>query len=88
MTLVNIFTNIVLKNVKEALKMAKDLNYQPCPKCRLGYLTATGERKGGFSGGKALAGAVIAGPIGLAAGALGRKKITYTCNRCGYTVEN
>ena len=68
--------------------MAKNYNYQPCPKCRIGYLTAVGERTGGFSGGKAAVGAVVAGPLGLAAGALGRKKTTYRCNKCGYTVEN
>lgn len=67
--------------------MAKDLNYSTCPKCFLGYMQAVGERTGGFSGGKAVVGAIIAGPIGLAAGALGKKKITYRCNRCGYTVE-
>jgi hypothetical protein len=82
-----LFHNNMMSSTERGNTMAKDLNYQPCPKCMLGYLTATGERKGGFSGGKALAGAVIAGPIGLAAGALGRKKTTYTCNRCGYTVE-
>jgi len=53
----------------------------------MGYLQAVGERTGGFSGGKALVGAVLVGPIGLAAGALGKKKTTYQCNRCGYTVE-
>ena len=58
-----------------------------CPKCRVGTLWAVGERTGGFSGGKAVLGAVIAGPIGLAAGALGKKKTTYRCGRCGYTVE-
>ena len=68
--------------------MAKDYSYQSCPKCRMGYLKAVGERTGGFSGGKAALGAVIAGPIGLAAGALGRKKTMYQCNRCGYTIEN
>lgn len=68
--------------------MAKDLEFTPCPKCRIGYLRSVGQRTGGFSGGKAALGAVIAGPIGLAAGALGRKKTTYQCNRCGYTVEN
>ena len=68
--------------------MAKDLSFTSCPKCRLGYLTSVGERTGGFSAGKAALGAVIAGPIGLAAGALGRKKKMYACNRCGYTVEN
>ena len=67
--------------------MAANLNYQPCPKCAMGYLEAVGERTGGFSGGKAVLGAVVAGPIGLAAGALGKKKITYRCSRCGYTVE-
>ena len=67
--------------------MAQDLNFTTCPKCRIGYLRAVSERTGGFSGGKALAGAVLAGPIGLAAGALGKKKITYCCNRCGYMVE-
>lgn len=67
--------------------MAKNLEYTTCPKCRLGYLKAVSERTGGFSGGKAALGAVLVGPIGLAAGALGKKKTTYCCNRCGYTVE-
>lgn len=58
-----------------------------CPKCRNSYLQAVGERTGGFSGGKAALGAIIAGPIGLAAGALGKKKTLYQCPRCGYTVE-
>lgn len=59
----------------------------PCPKCYMGYMENVGERTGGFSGGKAIVGAVIAGPIGLAAGALGKKRNIYRCNRCGYTVE-
>lgn len=67
--------------------MAQDLNYKTCPKCFIGHLTAVSERTGGFSGGKAALGAVLLGPIGLAAGALGKKKVTYQCNRCGYTVE-
>lgn len=67
--------------------MAKNLEYTTCPKCRLGYLKAVSEKTGGFSGGKAALGAVLVGPIGLAAGALGKKKTTYCCNRCGYTVE-
>lgn len=67
--------------------MAQNLNFTTCPKCRIGYLQAVSERKGGFSGGKAVLGAVIAGPIGLAAGALGKKKVTYICNRCGYAIE-
>ncbi len=68
--------------------MARDYSMQLCPKCRMGFLSPVSERRGGFSGGKAVLGAVVAGPIGLAAGALGRKKTTYQCSRCGYTVEN
>lgn len=67
--------------------MAQNLNYSLCPRCRNGFLQAISERTGGFSGGKAAIGAVIAGPVGLAAGALGKKKITYQCSNCGYTVE-
>ena len=67
--------------------MAQNLNMTICPNCHLGYLKSIGERHGGVSGGKAVVGAVIAGPIGLAAGALGKKKTIYQCDRCGYTVE-
>lgn len=58
-----------------------------CPKCRRGFMKAIGERTGGFSGGKAAVGALLLGPIGLAAGALGKKKTTYQCQNCGYTME-
>ena len=67
--------------------MAKDYSYRYCPKCGIGYMQPIGERKGGFSGGKAALGVFIAGPIGLAAGALGKKKTMYQCSRCGYTIE-
>lgn len=67
--------------------MAQDLNYTTCPKCRMGYMQAVSERTGGFSGGKAILGAALVGPLGLAAGALGKKKTTYQCNRCNYTIE-
>lgn len=36
------------------------------PKCRMGFLNAVSERTGGFSGKKAVPGAVIAGPVGVA----------------------
>jgi hypothetical protein len=61
-------------------------NTKLCPKCS-GKLIPVGERTGGFSAGKAVAGAVIAGPIGVAAGALGKKLVTLQCEKCGYTVE-
>jgi len=50
-------------------------------------MNVVGERRGGFSGGKAVVGAIVAGPIGIAAGALGKKKITYQCPKCGYVIE-
>ena len=62
-------------------------NY-PCPKLNCdGHLIPVGERTGGFSAGKAVAGGLFFGPIGIAAGALGKKKVTYVCDKCGYTVE-
>ena len=57
-----------------------------CPSCG-GKLTAISERTGGFSGGKAVVGVVLAGPVGLAAGALGKKLVTLQCENCGYTIE-
>ena len=68
--------------------MGKDYSFSTCPKCRIGFMNSIGERTGGFSGGKAIAGAIIAGPLGLAAGALGKKKKLYQCNKCGYTIES
>lgn len=70
--------------------MAKVYDNMSCPKCgytKYGRMKEMGTRTGGFSGGKAVVGAVIAGPIGLAAGALGKKKTTYVCDQCGYTIE-
>lgn len=43
--------------------------------------------KKGFSVGKATAGAVLLGPIGLVGGALGKKKQYYYCGRCGFSHE-
>ncbi|MBQ3058490.1 MAG: hypothetical protein IJD00_06020 [Clostridia bacterium] len=58
-----------------------------CPICGKATMCPIGERTGGFSGGKAAVGAILLGPIGLAAGALGKKKTMYQCKNCGYTVE-
>ncbi|HCY40394.1 MAG TPA: hypothetical protein DHV48_03430 [Prolixibacteraceae bacterium] len=52
-----------------------------CPKCRSTQISAN---KKGFSGGKAVAGAVLAGPLGIAAGTLGSNKVKITCLNCGY----
>lgn len=59
-----------------------------CPKCkRINTMEMVSERKGGFSGGKAVAGAVLLGPLGLVGGALGKRKVAYQCSKCGYIVE-
>lgn len=52
-----------------------------CPKCGSSQITAN---KKGFSAGKAAAGVVLTGGIGLAAGAIGRNKIFITCLNCGH----
>jgi ribosomal protein S27AE len=57
-----------------------------CPKCG-SYMKSISERIGGVSLGKAAIGAIAAGPIGLAAGILGKKKVLYQCSKCGYIVE-
>lgn len=43
--------------------------------------------KKGYSVGKAAIGTVLLGPVGLAAGALGKKKVSYACGRCGFQHE-
>lgn len=55
--------------------------YLACPKCFSKELHAD---KSGFSGGKALAGAVLTGGIGLLAGTIGSKNIYLTCLKCNH----
>lgn len=54
--------------------------YLCCPKCHSKELHS--EHKG-FSGGKALAGVVLTGGIGLLAGTIGSKNVQITCLKCG-----
>jgi predicted nucleic-acid-binding Zn-ribbon protein len=56
-------------------------NELKCPKCQSTQLSAN---KKGFSAGKAAAGAILTGGIGLAAGAIGSNKILITCLNCGH----
>jgi len=59
-----------------------------CPKCgKTGTMEMVSERQGGVSGGKAAVGAILLGPIGLFAGALGKKQTLFVCNNCKYEVE-
>jgi len=55
-----------------------------CPKCGSNQLTAD---KKGFSGGKAVAGAVLLGPVGLLAGTHGSSNVNITCLACGHTFK-
>jgi len=58
----------------------KKEEYLCCPKC--GSQEIHAERKG-FSGGKALAGALVTGGIGLLAGTIGSNETQITCLKCG-----
>lgn len=51
-----------------------------CPKCHSNQLAAN---KKGFSGAKAVGGALLTGGIGLLAGTLGSNKVIITCLACG-----
>ncbi|GAB6010829.1 hypothetical protein [Viscerimonas tarda] len=51
-----------------------------CPKCNSEMIDINQK---GFGAGKALAGAVVTGGIGLLAGFIGSKKSTATCLACG-----
>lgn len=52
-----------------------------CPRCRSTQLHA-GDK--GFGLGKAAAGGILLGPIGLLGGLIGSKKVMITCLKCGY----
>lgn len=62
------------------INILEDDNVAHCPKCGSVSLSA---HKKGFGIGKAVAGATIAGGIGLVAGNLGAKKVRVTCLNCG-----
>lgn len=56
-------------------------NQVHCPKCNSTQITAN---KKGFSVGKAAAGVILTGGIGLLAGGIGRNKVIITCLACGH----
>lgn len=62
------------------IQQTQQEEYLCCPKCGSRELHA--EHKG-FSGGKALAGAVLTGGIGLLAGTIGSSDTQITCLKCG-----
>lgn len=61
-------------------QQAQQEEYLCCPKC--GSRELHSEHKG-FSGGKALAGALVTGGIGLLAGTIGSRDTQITCLKCG-----
>ena len=60
---------------------------QTMPRCPICGSTALSAGKKGGGIGKAAAGAIIAGPIGLLAGGIGMNKLVITCLNCGHTFE-
>jgi len=54
-----------------------------CPKCGSDEIAVQGRK--GFSTGKALVGAILVGPLGVAAGGLHHQNILLTCSNCGYS---
>lgn len=55
-----------------------------CPKCASTQISTD---KKGFSGKKAIAGALLTGGIGLLAGTIGSNKTELTCLKCGKTFK-
>lgn len=53
-----------------------------CPQCQSESVSANQK---GFSGKKAVAGALLTGGVGLLAGTIGSKKIIITCLNCAHT---
>lgn len=62
--------------------MEQDAPRVTCPKCGSHDVFAG---KKGFSGKKAVAGAVLTGGIGILAGTIGSNKVKVTCLNCGAT---
>lgn len=74
------------KGVKNQAKAVKK-NHVPekCPSCGDSkQWSLAGQPKKGFSVGKAAVGGVLLGPVGVAGGALGKKKKAYVCGNCGF----
>lgn len=75
--------NIKIKDImsNDGFPSISDNETMKCPKCRSTYVSVD---KKGFGAGKALAGAVLTGGVGLLAGFIGSNKVKATCLKCGY----
>lgn len=67
-------------NEKSETKNYNDDEYLCCPKC---FSKDLHTQHKGFSGGKALTGALLTGGIGLLAGTIGSKDLQISCMKCG-----
>lgn len=54
------------------------------PRCSKCGSTSISSDKKGFGIRKAVVGAAVAGPVGIAAGGIGAKKVRITCLNCGH----
>lgn len=65
----------------QAAPVAVSENVAKCPKCGSTSLQA---QKEGVKVGRAVAGALLLGPLGLAAGAVGANNLKIVCLNCGH----
>ena len=79
--LITTYEDMIDDDINDSFKEADD-DYLVCPNCGSRKLHI-GQK--GFSIGKAVAGAVAFGGIGILAGTIGSKKIKATCLECGTT---
>ena len=77
-----------IKRYREEEELLQDNNEEKqnedlisCPRCGSTQLTAN---KKGFGLGKAAAGGLLLGPVGLLGGFLGSNKVVITCLKCGH----
>ncbi len=76
-----VIETVMKQSITQNATPSSNENLLHCPKCNSTELTSN---KKGFSGSKALAGAVLTGGIGLLAGTIGSQNVLLTCLKCGY----
>ena len=69
------------QELKDRIKQMDKEGIVYCPKC---YSTNITANKKGVGVGKAAVGGLVAGPVGLLAGGIGKNKIEVTCLKCGH----